>query len=53
MAGKISEDLSSAKHPDIQGFLALIIEALVPESEESIVRRGYLERTWKMARVEL
>lgn len=53
MAVKISEDLCSAKHPDIQGSLALDIEALVPESDESVVRRGCLERTWKRVRAEL
>lgn len=44
MAFKISEDISNAKHLEIQGPSVLLIEILVPESEEdkTFVKAGLL-----------
>lgn len=53
MAVKISECLSSAKHPGIQASFRPGFEALVPESEDTVVKEGCLERTWKSLRVAL
>lgn len=54
MAVKISECLSSAKHPGIQGSLALVLKLWYQKVRTPLLKRvGCLERTWKRVRVAL
>lgn len=49
MAVKISEALSSARHQGIWGSSVLVIEALVPESKEAIIKEGLLREGWAVS----